>query len=56
MNLATYKNILVWWRTKTSITEKGSFNEDLYLKVLKAKGMNSEADKTSLFQFALRQI
>lgn len=56
MNLATYKNILVWWNTKTPTTEKGSFNEDLYLKVLKAKGMKKEADKISLFQFVLHQI
>ena len=56
MNLATYKSILVWWNTKTPTTKKGSFNEDLYLKVLKAKGMNRELDMISLFQFTLRQI
>lgn len=56
MNLATYKNIIVWWNTKTPTTKKGSFNEDLYLRVLKAKRMKNESDRVSLFQFTLRQI
>lgn len=56
MNLATYKNMLVWWNTKTPTTNKGTFNEQLYLKILKKRGMKRELDIISLFQFTLHQI
>ena len=40
MKFITYQNILTWWRWNASHeVVRGSFNEEHYLKVLKAKGL-----------------
>lgn len=33
-------SILQWWRKEDKVNKRGNFNIDLYIKVLKAKGID----------------